>query len=117
VGTGTETGVGTGGGGSSSELLMLTESPSNLNEFQPSTIRFCHTVHKLARDTRFPRFRCGMNRIEIKKLDYEVSGSAASQKKARKLLNISSEHKLRSENLPFDIDVVCPRFTVAPSFC
>jgi hypothetical protein len=45
--------------------------------------------------------------VEIKKPNYEISGTEASQKKARNLLNISSEHRLRSENLPFDIDVVC----------
>jgi hypothetical protein len=39
--------------------------------------------------------------------DYDCCGTEESQKKARKLLNISSEHRLRSENLPFDIDVVC----------
>lgn len=43
---------------------------------------------------------------EVKKPDYENS-LEKNQKKAKKLLNISSEHRLRSENLPFDIDVVC----------
>lgn len=54
---------------------------------------------------------------KLQKPDYENISPGDREVMAKGKLEINSEHKLRSENLPFDIDVVCTNFSeIRPSF-